>query len=226
MSGAWVDLAQPLYTGMPAPGASGIATFDTVTRPVTTTSTLSVTHISMAVHTGTHIDAARHFIPNGRSIDEYPASTFCGPGVILNVAREGMVEVTAGELESVGEQVASGDIVFLSFGYGQFFGTERYKQHPYLAIDAARWLREREVKMVCVDIMTPDRPEGDRPDGFSWPVHQVLLGADIPIMENVHPRVAEWVGRRVDVLAHPVPIRGADGGPVVPLVRLTDIQEK
>ena len=33
---------------------------------------------SMGTHTGTHVDAASHIIEKGKSLDEYPISTFSG----------------------------------------------------------------------------------------------------------------------------------------------------
>src|SRR5215470_18846099 len=34
--------------------------------------------IVMGTHTGTHVDAPRHFIPNGKTIDELPLDIFMG----------------------------------------------------------------------------------------------------------------------------------------------------
>jgi len=34
------------------------------------------THLRMVAHAGTHVDAARHFFPEGESIDEYPIGRF------------------------------------------------------------------------------------------------------------------------------------------------------
>ena len=73
--------------------------------------------------------------------------------------------------------------------------------------------------MVGVDTITPDLPGAHRPADYHFPVHMRLLGAEVLIMENVGPGVAELVGRRVEVVAVPLPIRGADGSPVMALAR-------
>jgi arylformamidase len=216
----WVSLAQTLYTGMPAPGPSGAVSFSATERPLKDNCTVRVTRLDMAAHVGTHIDAANHFIPSGRSIDQYPTEKFIGPGIALDVNRTGPTALDRAELDAVGDQVRPGDIVLLSFGYGRHFGTGAYREHPYITVGAAEWLVEREVKLVGFDLMTPDMPEPLRPDGFDWPVHQVLLGNDVLVMENLGGSLDGITGRRLEIFAAPMPIKGADGGPCVPIVRV------
>ena len=37
-------------------------------------------YIMTSNHMGTHLDAPRHFVTNGRTIDEIPVEWLCGPG--------------------------------------------------------------------------------------------------------------------------------------------------
>ncbi len=39
----------------------------------------------MGSHSGTHLDAPRHFFPEGATLDEYPMDRLVGPGVIVDV---------------------------------------------------------------------------------------------------------------------------------------------
>lgn len=216
----WIRLAQPLYTGMPAAGPSGPVGFTASERPIKDNCTVRVTRMDMAAHVGTHVDAANHFIPDGRSIDRYPTEKFVGPGIAIDVHRNGPQALDRDELDEVGGDVRPGDIVLFSFGYGRHFGTETYREHPYITVGAAEWLVEREVKLVGFDLMTPDMPEPLRPDGFDWPVHQVLLGHDVLVMENLSGALDDLLGQRLEIVAPPMPIEGADGGPCVPVVRV------
>ena len=43
-------------------------------------------YIMTSNHMGTHLDAPRHFVTNGRTIDEIPVEWLCGPGVIVNLS--------------------------------------------------------------------------------------------------------------------------------------------
>ena len=45
-----------------------------------------VTELRLATHTGTHVDAPSHFVPGGKTIDQYPLTRFVLPGLLANVA--------------------------------------------------------------------------------------------------------------------------------------------
>lgn len=220
MDAPWVGLSQPLYEGMPRARTHGDVSIRVEHVPGGPPgSAVRITHLGMATHVGTHVDAPVHFLADGRSIDQYPLEAFYGPGVVLDVRRDGVVALEADELEAVGQDVRPGDIVLLSFGYAERFGEPDYYDHPYLSEGAADWLLDREVRMVGVDTVTPDMPGAHRPADYAFPVHMKLLGRHVLIMENVGPGVAELAGKRVEVLAVPLPVRGADGAPVMALAR-------
>ena len=221
---AWIDLSQPYFEGMPASRTHGgyemsVNYFNLPYDPPVHART---SHVQMAAHMGTHIDSACHFIKDGKTIEQYPTDVFVGPGVAIDVRREGPVPITAAELEAADPGVEPGDIVLLYCGYAERFRAGEAGDHPYLAEDAAQWLVDRAVKLVGMDVVTPDLPDGHRPEGFSWPVHHVLLGADVLIIENLGPGLAEVAGHRLEIVARPMRLEGSDGAPVVPLARVVD----
>ncbi len=216
MSG-WIALSQPLYTHMPHGRFHDPPTFAPKRRTINWeggSTEVSITEIKIAAHVGTHIDAPRHFFPGGRTIDEYPLDHFAGPGVILDVRREGPVELTAEELRNARPAIESRDIVLLYFGYAERYGEEGYRQHPYLANDATGFLVQQSVKMVGTDTMTPDFPVAHRRPLFDYPVHRHLLAHDVLIIENLGGGLKEVLGRRLMIVAFPLRIRGGDGSPV------------
>lgn len=216
----WIPLAQPIFNGMPMPAPHGeVSVWVDEYSPRPHGPLVRITHLESATHVGTHVDAAAHFIPGGRFIDEYEAEHFIGRGVILDVRREGPVPLRADELDRIEPAIEPDDFVFLYFGYAEHFREDSYHDHPYLDSEAAAWLVARDVRMIGVDTMTPDMPGSHRPPDFDWPVHRTLLGNDTLIIENVGTGAASLLGRRVDVMAVPLPITGADGAPVIPLVR-------
>ena len=44
-------------------------------------------YIQTSNHMGTHLDAPRHFVTNGMTIDEIPVEWLCGPGVLVKRGR-------------------------------------------------------------------------------------------------------------------------------------------
>jgi arylformamidase len=218
----WIDLSQPIFTGMPHAKPHGDVRIWVEEPHVPAPAHLRITHLEMATHIGTHIDAACHFFADGKSIERYPREKFMGPGVALDLRREGVLPVTTEELENATPKIQAGDIVLFYFGYAERFGKEEIHGHPYLSEDAARWLVNRDVPIVGFDVFTPDLPDGFRPDGFNWPVHRILLGNDTLVIENLGPGLRDVAGHRLEILAVPFALEGADASPLVPLARVVD----
>lgn len=182
---------------------------------------ISATYLSMVTHAGTHVDAARHFYPHGKSIDQYPIEQFVCRGVAIDVRREGPLELTADELRARDPGIRAGDAVLLYFGYAERYTSDAYYEHPYLSGDAAEYLAERAVGVVGADLITPDRPSHLREQPFPYPVHSALLSRDVLIVENLGPGLARVVGREFLFVMPPLTIPGADASPVVPLALLS-----
>jgi len=176
---------------------------------------VNVTCTSSAVHAGTHLDAPCHFIPGGRSIDQLDLAEVSGPAVCWEVDRMGGEEITVADLEAQSPASEPGDLVFIRTGWDRHFHGDprRYHVHPYLSMEAAGWLVERGVRLLAMDVATPDMPEAVRPGtGFDWPVHHLLLGAGVLVAEHLN-RLDQVVGRRFRAFALPIPIVGSDGAP-------------
>lgn len=217
--GELVALAQPLTAATPPHPVHGVVGVR-VERPFPPDRPrgchIAVTHLDLAVHLGTHVDAPRHFFPDAPAIDQYPLERFVRPAVTVHLAREGAVAVSASDLRPHLLHAREGDFVLLSFGYATRYGTAAYEDHPYLTRDAAELLVELRVAALGVDVMTPDAPVHRRDPAFDWPVHRTLLGSDVLIFENLGPGLTRIAGRRVPVSAVPLPIDSGDGSLLSP----------
>jgi kynurenine formamidase len=175
---------------------------------------VNVTCISAAVHAGTHIDAPCHFVAGGRSIEQLDLGEVSGPAVAWEIAVAADQPIQVADLEAGRPRAERGDIVFLRTGWDVHFhgDHERYHHHPFLSIEAAGWLVDQAVKLVALDVPTPDMPEAVRPPGFDWPVHRLLLGAGVLVAEHLN-RLEQVAGRRFRAYALPIPIVASDGAP-------------
>ncbi|MEO1623308.1 MAG: cyclase family protein, partial [Cyanobacteria bacterium J06632_3] len=75
----------------------------------------------------------------------------------------------------------SGKAVLIHTGWAQHWRTDQYfENHPYLTAEAAEWLKEAGATLVGIDSYNIDSTTtGARP------VHTILLGHDIPIVEHM-----------------------------------------
>jgi arylformamidase len=205
-----VDLSRIIYDGMPKIPALPdvhVRKFFSLDKG----HSLNVTELSLPCHAGTHVDAPIHIVPNGKSIEELPLDSFVGNGAIIAVRKSGGEEVTAKDLQASGIEVKKGDIVMLYTGWDEKFDSPDYNLHPYLSVDAAEWMVDKEIKMFGIDCITVDLPTPLRPKGFDFPVHKTLLSNNILIAENV-TNLGPVVGKSCRIMAFPLRIKGSDAG--------------
>lgn len=211
----WHDLTQPFHGDMPH--SAGVPSPEMTSLRHVEEDGVNVQQYGAPTHVGTHVDAPRHFVPDGATIDEYPLDKFAGSGIVLDLERESADEIPLSAVEAAAAEVGgirAGDIVFMRTGWGRRFEDhEAYRRYPWLAADVADWLLERDVSLLGVDTISPDRPRAMRPDDWdAYPHHRTLLPADVLIME--HLDLEAVAGKRLEIVAFPLKLRGGDGAPV------------
>lgn len=131
-------------------------------------------YLSTVTHTGTHIDAPMHMLAGGKSLADFPIDHFIGRGRYVEVER-GIFE-----LEVVKRaHIQAGDIVLFHTGMSEhYYEPEYFKNIPAMSEDVARYLVNRKIKMVGLDTGSADNKK-------DHPVHKILLGGDVLIIENM-----------------------------------------
>ncbi len=172
----------------------------------------NVTEVHMVVHHGTHIDAPRHFIADGPTMDEIPLERLYGPGVVwrFDVPDHGVID--AADLERATPRMREGDIVLIDTARARHVNTPKYMEHACLNAEAAQWLVKRGAKLVGVDFATPDLAANQRAGDFAFPVHYTLLSHGVLIAEHV-TNVAALTGQRAEIMFLGLNIAGSDGAP-------------
>jgi arylformamidase len=179
-----------VYPGDPQPKFSPHATIKD--------NNANVTGITLGSHTGTHVDAPWHFLPEGSSIDMEPLYKFVGEAVIIDAS--GKNNITVENLS--GSDIRTNDIVLIYTGTG-----DRLTDFSYLEVSAAEWIIKHEVKCVGIDTASVEK-YGDK----DAPVHKMLLTKQIGIIENL-ANLRQFVGTRMFFVCFPLPLKGIDGSP-------------
>lgn len=165
---------------------------------------------TFSIHTGTHIDAPSHIVEDGATIDEIPIERFRRPGVRLDLREMATPgdEITLEHLEAAGFEPSEveGTILILASGWAdQTWQSESlYAKNPYLAEDASEALAEAAPSALGLDFAVDDTKP--------WPNHQILLGADVLLIENLM-RLAELPRDGFEITAYPLKLVGENGGP-------------
>lgn len=183
-----VDLSYTLEPGMPV--WSSHARFGAIVYETYDEGDVSYhRQVSYGEHTGTHIDAPRHFFREGAAIDHVKVKAVMGRGVCIDASflkpcEEYTLDMLKAFEAEYGE-IQEGDVILFSFGWEEKYaigkkGGEFLKDWPGLGESAAKYLADKKVASVGTDALALD-PFGSE----KYPSHQVLLGNRIPILENL-----------------------------------------
>jgi len=110
--------------------------------------------LSIHNHTGTHIDAPKHFVDDGKAISKYILDelVFKDP-VIVDCPKEDAVLITPEDLQHASHMLQKSDCLLLRTGFEQFRGEEKYRTHnPGIAPETILWIRREYPDIRCIGI--------------------------------------------------------------------------
>lgn len=169
--------------------------------------------ITLGTHTGTHIDAPLHFIPDGKSVDQVKLEKLYGAATVLNFsAAERRQEITPSDLEVVvGNRPTKRLLV--RFDWHKQWGTrDYYVEHPYFSETACQWMVDHGCELLALDIPQPDNPKSPVFGSCCAPNHKILLGKEMVLVEYL-TNTDQITRDEVFLMVAPLNILKADGAP-------------
>ena len=149
------------------------------------------------MHVGTHIDAPLHMCKNKKFISEYSIDKFIGNAVLLDVRGEKVIGIKDDYYRDIKEN----DIVLLFTGWDSFYGKkEYYNNHPEISEELAELLIKKKIKMLGMDMPSPDNGEFD--------IHKKLFENEIFILENLTNLNKLLYNEEIQIFAQPLKIQG------------------
>jgi len=164
--------------------------------------------IEMVANTGTYIDSPFHRYADGVDLSGLPLESLAGLEAVVidgaGVDRSGAV----GREAFHGRDLA-GKAVLVRTGWDAHWGTPAYLEgNPFLTGEAAEYLVGQGATLVGIDSVNID----DLRD-LARPVHSILLGAEIPIVEHLC-RLGPLPGAGFRFTAVPAKVAGFGTWPV------------
>ncbi|SEC37192.1 cyclase family protein [Terriglobus roseus] len=181
----YVDLSHTVYEGLvtlkgfPAPIICDFLSREDSRKIYDADTRFQIGRIDMVANTGTYLDSPFHRFEHGKDLSELELASLVGLDAV--VAR-----VTGQARRAVSREVflpldVRGKAVLVETGWSRHWATEQYFEgHSFLTRDAAEYLRAEGAALVGIDSYNID----DTTDG-ARPVHTILLGAEIPIVEHM-----------------------------------------
>lgn len=165
--------------------------------------------LTMSTHTGTHVDAPCHMIENGITLDQYAACSFIGTAGIIDCSSMNTREITIDHVTRFVEEPGGLDFILFYTGWSRYWGTAAYlDDFPTLSVQLASWLAEYPLKGIGFDTLSADRS-----DSTDYPVHKLILGRKILIIENL-VNLHLLVGKKINFICSPMKITASDASPV------------
>lgn len=214
MASRIIDLTFPIHEGMqtfpvpwhPVVGIKQLGSIDREGR--------QTCEITLGTHTGTHMDAPRHFIGGGQTVDLVPLEQLVGPAVVCDFTHALPFQMLGvGDLEAaIGDEIP--ERIMLRFDWSDHFGTPAYyTDHAFLSEAAAHWLVDRGCRLVAMDTPMPDNPKNGKGSSNDSPVHKILLSQGVVLVEYL-TKLRDLTQRQVQLVVAPLPIKNGDGAPV------------
>ena len=164
----------------------------------------NVSHISFGSHTGTHVDAAKHFFDDGRTVDHIELDRLIGPAVLIAMPDE-LMSVGAADLE--GHDLKGQKRVLIRTRNSGFLLQSDFKRdYTFLAPDGAEYLVSIGVELVGVDYLSIEQFHSGH-----HRTHRTLLEKDVVIVEGL--LLSEPPPGEYDFTCLPLRLEGLDGAP-------------
>jgi kynurenine formamidase len=181
--------------------------------------------LCLATHIGTHVDAPFHFVDGATTVENMPLEKYAGPAILLDLrsVSKGQEPLTIAEIteaganpKSVKDQIV---VLFTGWAESESGGPRFYGHGPYLGTDTAGYLADCGANAVAVDFPIDKHPDTPLSTIKDFPVHRLLLGQNIPLIENLI-NLDKLVGKQFELWALPLKLKGGDGAATRAVARI------
>lgn len=166
--------------------------------------------LELGAHTGTHMDAPKHFLADGAGLDDMPLDASIGPARVISIAHPQVIlpaELEAHRLQA-GERV-----LFHTRNSERCWKNDQFvEDFVYISAAAAQFLVQRQVRTVGIDYLSVGGYVHDAVE-----THRILLGAGIWLIEGLNLSAVK--PGAYELVCLPLRVAGADGAPARAILR-------
>ncbi|MEN9611232.1 MAG: hypothetical protein RLZZ628_2046 [Bacteroidota bacterium] len=165
------------YKGLPAPIICDYLSREASKSFYEAGTSFQIGKIEMVANTGTYVDCPFHRYEHGKDLSDFELEAFANlEAVTIDATHLMAIDVDAFQKVDIRHKA-----VLVRTDWSKHWNTALYfENHPYLTAAAAQYLKENQVKLVGIDSHNIDDTRGN-----ARPVHSILLGADILIVEHM-----------------------------------------
>jgi arylformamidase len=198
----YLDVSVPLAAAVPTYPGNPSFELQPIKR-IANGDSSNVSRLIMGTHSGTHVDAPRHFFDEGAATDALALDLLIGRAHVVDLPRRG--GITADDLKGTGlrEDLR---VLFKTPNSALWNDSTFHQDYTHLTESGARYLVDQGVKVVGVDYLSVEQFK--KPGA---PAHRALLSAGVIIIEGLN--LSEVEPGMYELYCLPLRVTGGDGAP-------------
>jgi arylformamidase len=204
------DISLPLNSHLPIwPGSIGVKVRQK--KFIKSGDPANVSELECDLHSGTHVDAPRHFFDNGNTVDELSLDAMVGPAYVAFLPND--KTITPETLASI-HLPQDTERLLLRTRNSEFWKsgvTDFRKDYTALTPGAAQWVVDRRLTLIGVDYLSI-QCFNDKST-----THKILLQNNVTIIEGLN--LADVAPGKYELLCLPIRLTGTEGAPVRAVLR-------
>ncbi|MDE1171455.1 MAG: cyclase family protein [Verrucomicrobium sp.] len=167
----------------------------------------NVSLLQIGTHQGTHLDALRHFMPEGLTTEEMPLEWFYGPATVLRIPKGPKEDITVDDFRAFEERLTPGARVLYETGWHRRFREpDFFTDYPSMTEEAAAYVAGRGVRLLGMDTPTPGR--------HACAVHQALQRDPFRVVIVEALANLDALPDQFTFIGFPLKLEGGDGSPI------------
>jgi arylformamidase len=203
-----IDVSVPLDANLPTYPGNTPYRLEAVKR-IARGDSSNVSTLHLSAHSGTHVDAPRHFFDGAPGADALPLEMLVGRARVIEItSRKGI-----GADELADAHLSEDVRVLIKTSNSRLWGSaEFHTDYTGVTESGATYLLEHGIKVVGIDYLSVE--EFRKPGA---PAHHVLLGAGIIVIEGLNLRDVD--PGVYEMFCLPLALVGSDGAPARVVLR-------
>ena len=202
------DISVPITPDMPVWPGDPAVDLQQVSA-ISSGDSANVTHLSMSAHTGTHIDAPKHFIDTGKTIGQIPLEKLVGEVLVMQIDHSiDVISKTVLQSHPNRSPLENAHkVLFRTRNSTLWHQSPSEFRMDYVGIDAsgAEFLAGLGLDLIGIDYLSI------APYDETLTPHQILLAEDIVLLEGLD--LSNVRAGIYELYCLPIHLPGCDGAP-------------
>ena len=208
-SKGWIDVSIPITDGMISwPGDPKVHIKRAI--DIEKGAEANVTKLNMGAHTGTHMDAPKHFLNSKAGIEKLSLDNVIGKARVIEIKNR---EIIMPE-DLRPNRIRKGErLLFKTDNSKSRWYTKPFsKTFVSFSLEAARFLAERKIKCLGIDYLSVGSLQSDGGE-----IHRVLLKAGVWPIEGLD--LSKVKPGEYEMICLPLKLVGSDGSPARVIIK-------